>query len=30
MNGPDTPGGNVTLVGKIDGRLMVVTLELSY
>ena len=30
MNGPDWPGGNVTLVGKIDGRLTVVTLEVGY
>jgi hypothetical protein len=30
MNGPDWPGGNVTLVGKIKGRLTVVTLEIGY
>lgn len=30
MNGIDWPGGNVTLVGKIKGRLTVVTLETSY
>lgn len=30
MNGPDWPGGNVTLVGKIKGRLTVVTLEVVY
>lgn len=30
MNGPDWLGGNVTLVGRIDGRPMVVTLEVSY
>ncbi|GHH07545.1 hypothetical protein GCM10008023_01740 [Sphingomonas glacialis] len=30
MNGPDWPGGNVTLVGKIKGRLTVVTLETGY
>jgi hypothetical protein len=30
MNGPDWPGGNVTLVGKINGRLTVVTLEVAY
>ena len=30
MNGPDWPGGNVTLVGKIDSRLTVVTLEVGY
>lgn len=30
MNGPDTPGGDVTLVGRVDGWLMAVTLEVSY
>lgn len=30
MNGPDWPGGNVTLIGKVDGRLTVVTLEVVY
>lgn len=30
MNGPDWPGGNVTLVGRINDRLMVVTLEVNY
>lgn len=30
MNGPDGPFGNVTLVGKVDGRLTVVTLEVTY
>ncbi len=30
MNSPDAPGGNVTLVGKIKGRLTVVTLEVGY
>ncbi|WP_395393882.1 hypothetical protein [Novosphingobium sp. BL-8A] len=30
MNGPDGPGGNVTLVGKIHGKLTVVTLEVGY
>jgi hypothetical protein len=30
MNGPDWPGGNVTLVGKINDRLTVVTLEVGY
>lgn len=30
MNGPDWPGGNVTLVGEIEGRLTVVTLEVGY
>jgi hypothetical protein len=30
MNGPDWPGGNVTLVGKVDGHLTVVTLEVGY
>lgn len=30
MNGPDWPGGNVTLVGKVDGRLTIVTLEVAY
>ncbi|WP_156362135.1 hypothetical protein [Sphingomonas sp. Leaf208] len=30
MNSPDSPGGNVTLVGKIKGRLTVVTLEVGY
>jgi hypothetical protein len=30
MNGPDWPGGNVTLVGRIKGRLTIVTLEVGY
>lgn len=30
MNGPDGSGGNVTLVGKIHGKLTVVTLEIHY
>jgi hypothetical protein len=30
MNGPDWPGGNVTLVGRIHGRLTIVTLDVSY
>ena len=30
MNGVDWPGGNVTLVGRINGQLTVVTLEVSY
>lgn len=30
MNGPDWPGGNVTLVGRIKGRLTAVTLEVGY
>ncbi|RMB54721.1 hypothetical protein C8J44_2347 [Sphingomonas sp. PP-CE-3A-406] len=30
MNSPDSPGGNVTLVGKIKGQLTVVTLEVGY
>jgi hypothetical protein len=30
MNGPDFPGGNVTLVGRIGDRLTVVTLEVGY
>lgn len=30
MNGPDWPGGNVTLVDRIDGRLTVVTLEVGW
>ena len=30
MNGPDWPGGNVTLVGRIKGRLTIMTLEVSY
>lgn len=30
MNGPDWPGGNVTLVSKIKGRLTVITLEVGY
>jgi hypothetical protein len=30
MNGPDYPGGNVTLVGKVGGRMTVVTLEVGY
>lgn len=30
MNGPDYPGGDVTLVGRIGGRLTVVTLEVGY
>lgn len=30
MSGPDYPGGNVTLVGRADGRLVVLTLEVGY
>lgn len=30
MNGSDYPGGNVTLVGRINGRLTVITLEVGY
>lgn len=30
MNGPDWPGGNITLVGRVKGRLTVVTLEIGY
>lgn len=30
MNGPDWPGGNVTLAGRIDGRLTIVVLEVAY
>lgn len=30
MNGPDYPGGHVTVVGRVGGRLMVVTLEVGY
>jgi len=30
MNGPDWPGGNVTLVGRVRGKLTVVTLEVGY
>lgn len=30
MNGPHWPGGNLTLVGKIKGRLTVMTLEVGY
>jgi hypothetical protein len=30
MNGPDWPGGNMTLVGRIGGHLTVVTLEVGY
>ena len=30
MNSPDAPAGDITLVGRIDGRLTVVTLEVSY
>lgn len=30
MNSPDAPFGNVTLVGKINGRPTVVTLEVGY
>lgn len=30
MNSPDSPGGNVTLVGRIKGQLTVVTLEVRY
>lgn len=30
MHGLDWPGGNVTLVGRVAGRLTVVTLEVSY
>jgi hypothetical protein len=30
MNGPDYLGGNVTLVGRIKKRLIVVTLDVGY
>jgi hypothetical protein len=30
MSSPDSPSGNVTLVGKIRGRLTIVTLEVGY
>ncbi|WP_156306601.1 hypothetical protein [Novosphingobium sp. AAP1] len=30
MNGPDYPGGNITLVGRVGDRLTVVTLEVGY
>lgn len=30
MNGPDWPGGNVTLAGRIDGRLTIVVLDVAY
>ncbi len=30
MNGPDYPGGNVTLVGRVGNHLTVVTLEVGY
>lgn len=30
MSGPDYPGGNVTLVGRANGRLVVLTLEVGY
>jgi hypothetical protein len=30
MNGIDWPGGNVTLVGRIHGRVTIVTLEVGY
>lgn len=30
MNGPDWPGGNVTLVGRTEGRLTVVTLDVGF
>jgi hypothetical protein len=30
MNSPDSPGGNITLVGRINDRLTVVTLEVGY
>lgn len=30
MNGPDSPTGNVTLVGPVAGRLTVVTLAVAY
>ncbi len=30
MSGPDYPGGNVTLVGRIGGHLTIVTLEVGY
>ena len=30
MNGPDYPGGNVTLVGRVWDRLTAVTLEVGY
>jgi hypothetical protein len=30
INGPDWPGGNMTLVGRIEGRLVVVVLQIAY
>ncbi|MHB8285634.1 MAG: hypothetical protein ACYDD1_13270 [Caulobacteraceae bacterium] len=30
MNGPDSAGGDMTLVGRSDNRLIVVTLEVAY
>lgn len=30
MNGPDWTGGNMTLAGRIDGRLTIVVLEIAY
>ncbi|MGN7998656.1 hypothetical protein [Sphingomonas sp. 22176] len=30
MNGPDYPGGNVTLVGRVQDRLTVATLEVGF
>lgn len=30
MNGPDWPGGNMTLAGRIDGRLTIVVLDIGY
>lgn len=30
MNSPDSPTGNITVVGRVDGRLTVVTLQVSY
>ena len=30
MNSPDEPGGNVTLIGRVNGQLTQVTLEVSF
>lgn len=30
MNGPDWPGGNITMVGRVKGKLIAVTLEVTY
>ncbi|MET3725158.1 hypothetical protein [Sphingomonas trueperi] len=29
MNGPDWPGGNITLVGRLNGQLTIIVLEIA-